>query len=228
MGHMPEAALPYRFDIITLFPAPLEAYFEASVLGKAKASGLIEIHLHQLRDYATDKHRTVDDTPYGGGAGMVLRPEPLARAIRAVQSLAPERKTRTVLFSAKGPRFDQGRAREYRAEYDRLILICGRYEGVDERIARHYVDEELSIGSYVLTGGEVPAMAVVDAVARLLPGVLGNEESALDESYSEGEVLEYPQYTKPEVFEGHRVPEVLLSGHHAEIERFRRQHQKPS
>lgn len=215
------AGQPYRFDIITLFPDPLREYFGASILGAAQKEGKMEVHLHQLRDYALDKHRTVDDTPYGGGAGMVLKPEPLAAALAAVKAEASDLRSRTVLLSAKGPLYTQKKAEGYAAEYERLILICGRYEGVDERIAEHYVDEELSIGAYVLTGGEIPAMAVVDSVARLLPGVLGNAESAKEESYSQGDNLEYPQYTKPEIFEGHRVPEILLSGNHAAIRQFR-------
>lgn len=211
-----------RFDIISLFPESFTSYFDASILKRAKDARLIEIHTHQLRDFAHDKHKTVDDTPYGGGAGMVLKVEPIAEALEHVKSLEPEKKTRTVLFSAKGKVFTQEDAKRL-SSYDRLILLCGRYEGVDERVADYLIDEELSIGEYVLTGGEIPAMIVVDAVSRLVPGVLGNAESAETESHSVPGMLEYPQYTKPEIWQDMRVPEVLLSGHHGEIEKWRQE-----
>ena len=210
-----------RFDIISIFPESFASYFGVSILRRAQEDGLIDIHTHNLRDFSSDKHRTVDDTPYGGGAGMVFKIEPLVGALEHVSSLVPEKRSHIMLFSAKGKAFTQSDARRL-ACYDRLIMICGRYEGVDERIMR-FVDEEFSIGEYVLTGGEIPAMAVVDAVSRLLPGVLGNEESAETESHSEEGVVEYPQYTKPEEFQGDRVPEVLLSGHHGEIAKWRRE-----
>lgn len=229
-----------RFDIISLFPESFTSYFGVSILKRAVEDGLIEIHTHHLRDFTYDKHKTVDDTPYGGGAGMLLKVEPLAEAIEAVQkmqdagcmiqdeksithhsSLIPYQKsTRIILFSAKGKTFTQVDARRL-SKYERLILVCGRYEGVDERVAENFVDEELSVGEYVLTGGELPTMVVVDAVARLLPGVLGNSESAETESHSVSGVVEYPQYTKPEEFRGWRVPDVLLSGHHQEIAKWR-------
>lgn len=213
-----------RFDIISLFPESFQSYFAVSILKRAQENKLIEIHAHQLRDFAHDKHKTVDDTPYGGGAGMVLKVEPIAECLEAVinqQSANNEpSKTRKILFSAKGKRMTQEDVKRL-ATYDRLILLCGRYEGVDERVALHLVNEELSIGEYVLTGGELPAMIVVDAVARLVPGVLGNAESAETESHSVLGRVEYPQYTKPEEWQGMRVPEVLLSGHHAEIEKWR-------
>ena len=209
-----------RFDIISLFPESFASYFGVSILKRAQEEQRIEIHTHQLRDFALDKHKTVDDTPYGGGAGMLLKPEPLALSLAHVRAIDSEKKTRVILFSAKGKRYTQEDVRRL-SEYERLILVCGRYEGVDERIAEHFVDEELSIGEYVLTGGEIPALVVVDSVTRLLPGVLGNAESAQKESHSEEGVLEYPQYTKPEVFEEYTVPEVLLSGNHGEIERWR-------
>lgn len=213
-----------RFDIITLFPESFTAYFSVSMLKRAQEKQLIEIHTHQLRDFAHDKHKTVDDTPYGGGAGMVLKIEPIAECLAAVtdqQSAKDETsKTRKILFSAKGKVLTQDDVKRL-ATYDRLILLCGRYEGVDERVAEYLVDEELSIGEYVLTGGELPAMIVVDAVSRLVPGVLGNAESAETESHSILGTVEYPQYTKPEEWQGMRVPEVLLSGHHAEIEKWR-------
>lgn len=222
-----------RFDIISIFPESFTSYFGVSMLKRAQEDGLIEIATHDLRDYAHDVRRTVDDTPYGGGAGMVLKPEPLAEAIEVLKGQDTsdkiqdtngerEQKTRTILFSAKGKPFTQADARRLR-EYDRLIMVCGRYEGIDERIAEHMIDEELSIGEYVLTGGELAAMIVTDAVARLIPGVLGNEESAETESHSEEGVVEYPQYTKPEEFRGWKVPEVLLSGHHAEIAKWRKE-----
>lgn len=215
-----------RFDIISIFPESFASYFGVSMLKRAQEDGLIEIRAHNLREYAHDARKTVDDTPYGGGAGMVLKPEPLAEAIEAVsrkQSTAnKQQKTRVILFSAKGKVFTQADARRLK-EYDRLIMVCGRYEGIDERIAEHFIDEELSIGDYVLTGGEIAAMVVTDAVARLIPGVLGNTESAETESHAEVGIVEYPQYTKPEEFRGLRVPEVLLSGHHGEIEKWRKE-----
>ena len=180
--------------------------------------------MHDLRSFTHDRHHKVDDTPYGGGAGMVMKAEPFFEAVESInrEQSAENKKqgTRVIIFSAKGKVFTQSDARRL-AGYDQLILLCGRYEGVDERVAEHLADEEISIGGFVLTGGELPAMVVVDAVARLLPGVLGNESSAIDESHSTEGVLEYPQYTKPEVFRDWKVPEVLLSGHHAEIEKWR-------
>ena len=220
-----------RFDIISIFPESFMSYFGVSMLKRAQEDGLIEIYTHNLRDFAHDKHKTVDDTPYGGGAGMVLKVEPLVEAIETVskQQTTDNRQqtTRTILFSAKGRVFTQADARRL-AEYDRLILVCGRYEGVDERVAEHFMDEELSIGEYVLTGGEIPAMVVVDAVTRLIPGVLGNAESAATESYSEEGIVEYPQYTKPELFRDLRVPDVLLSGHHGEIAKWRQEQSEKS
>jgi tRNA (guanine37-N1)-methyltransferase len=209
-----------RFDIISLFPESLVSYFTASILKRAQEKNLIEIHRHQLREFTHDAHKTVDDTPYGGGAGMVLKVEPIAEALSYVKSLVPEKSTRTILFSAKGKVCTQEDMKRL-SGYGRLILLCGRYEGVDERVAEYLVDEELSIGEYVLTGGEIPALVVVDAVSRLLPGVLGNSASAMDESHSVLGTLEYPQYTKPEVWKDKHVPEVLLSGHHSEIEKWR-------
>lgn len=216
-----------RFDIISLFPESLTPYFSASILKRAQAKNLIEIETHQLRDYARDKHKTVDDTPYGGGAGMVLKVEPIALTIESVKGLAKTAQTRTILFSAKGKIVTQDDVKRL-ATYERLILLCGRYEGVDERVAEHLVDEELSIGEYVLTGGEIPALVIVDAVSRLIPGVLGNSESTVQESHSVLGTLEYPQYTKPEVWQGRAVPEVLLSGHHGAIETWRKMKSRPT
>lgn len=220
-----------RFDIISLFPESLTPYFGVSILKRAQEKNFITIVTHQLRDFAHDKHKTVDDTPYGGGAGMVLKVEPIAEALETVcndqitsnEEPSADRKnlkTRRILFSAKGKIITQEDIQRL-ADYDHLIMVCGRYEGVDERVAAHLVDEELSIGAYVLTGGEIPALVVVDAVARLIPGVLGNSESAKTESHTIVGTLEYPQYTKPEEWQGMRVPDVLLSGHHGEIEKWR-------
>ena len=222
-----------HFHIISIFPESFESYFGVSILKRAREDKHIDISLHDLRAFTHDKHHKVDDTPYGGGAGMVMKPEPFFEAVESLhgaqnmehRAKRENEKTRIILFSAKGKVFTQADARRL-AEYDQLILLCGRYEGVDERVAEHLVDEEISIGGFVLTGGELPAMIVVDAVSRLLPGVLGNVASAVDESHSEEGVLEYPQYTKPEVFRDWKVPEVLLSGHHAEIEKWRKNHSR--
>ncbi len=255
-----------KFNIITIFPAIFDAYFNASILKRAQEKELISINIYNARDYATDKHRTTDDTPYGGGAGMVMKVEPIYRAVQDVlnvesvvdvqnvqdvedieidnynnrsnRTIKTPRTSRTigtpgtriVLFSAKGKKYTQ-RDTERLSKYDNLILICGRYEGVDERVAEYLADEEISIGDYVLTGGEIPAMVLVDSIARLLPGVLGNEESFQKESHAIDGYLEHAQYTKPEEFfpndggvpeeSGWKVPEVLLSGHHSEIEKWR-------
>lgn len=222
-----------RFDIITIFPEIFDSYFSESIIARAQKQGAVEIVVHNLRDFTEDKHLTVDDTPYGGGAGMVLRLEPIYKALVSVVGKnnlpcwrkSKKSKTKIVLFSAKGERYVQAKARDY-AKLERVVLICGRYEGVDERVAKYLVDEEVSIGDYVLTGGEIPAMAVVDSVARLLPGVLGNDESIVEESFSSEGYLEYPQFTKPEVFFPKRgvkweVPEILLSGHHQKIKDWR-------
>lgn len=209
-----------RFDIISLFPESFTSYLGVSILKRAQENKLIAIHTHQLRDFAYDKHKTVDDTPYGDGAGMVLKVEPIARALEHVKKCASEKKMRIILFSAKGKVFTQEDAKRL-SEYDRIVLLCGRYEGVDERVADYLVDEEISIGQYVLTGGELPALVVVDAVARLIPGVLGNEESAQHESHTERGVVEHPQYTKPEEWQGMKIPSVLLSGHHGNIAKWR-------
>lgn len=216
-----------RFEILSLFPESFRSYFDVSIIKRAVEAGQVEIITHNLRDFTHDRHKTVDDTPYGGGAGMVMKVEPFAECLAELHrnesgEYRPER-TRTILFSAKGRLFDQSDARRLAERYDRLIFLCGRYEGVDERVAEHLVDEEISIGNFVLTGGELPAMVVTDAVARLLPGVLGNDESARTESHSETGLLEYPQYTKPECFGDWCVPSVLLSGHHGAIEAWRKE-----
>lgn len=208
-----------KFQILTLFPAMFQGPLTESILRRGVESGAISVDLHNIRDYALDRHRTVDDAPYGGGAGMVMKVEPLAACIEAVKAQAP--RARVILTSPRGEPFTQAVARELAAE-DGLIILCGRYEGIDERVRELYVDRELSVGDFVLTGGELAAMVIVDTVSRLVPGVLGSEESALDESFSDG-LLEYPQYTRPPEFRGLTVPPVLLSGNHREIDRWRRQ-----
>ena len=203
-----------RIDVLTLFPKMFESPFAESIVARARSTGRLDLGLHDLRTWATDRHRTVDDVPYGGGAGMVFSPQPLADAIRALRA-----RGRVVLLSAQGRRFDEAAARRL-AALDHLVLVAGHYEGVDERVIESDVDEELSIGDYVLTGGELPAMVVVDAVARLLPGVI-DAASLRDESHDAG-LLEGPQYTRPPEFEGRKVPAVLLSGDHASIAKWRR------
>ncbi|HVE92989.1 MAG TPA: tRNA (guanosine(37)-N1)-methyltransferase TrmD [Actinomycetota bacterium] len=240
-----------RIDVLTIFPEAVEPFTQASLLGKAVERGLLEVHVHDLRDHTRDRHRKVDDQPYGGGPGMVMKAEPFFDAlealcgepvspIRAPEGPAPEgpapegdgpegegdgpegagRRPRVVLLSPSGARMDQAKVREL-AQRPWLVLLCGRYEGVDERVAEHLADEELSIGDYVLAGGEAAAIVVVDAVARVLPGVAQDPESIARESFEEG-LLDHPQYTRPPDFRGWTVPEVLLSGHHGEIERWRR------
>lgn len=210
---------PYRFTVLTLFPDMIRDAVGHSILGRGIGAGVIEVKAIDIRDFTTDRHRTADDEPYGGGPGMVMKVEPVASAISNAKMAQPNSKT--LLMSAAGRRFDQSAARRY-ASYDGgLILVCGHYEGVDERIAEHFADEEVSVGDFVLSGGEIAALTIVDATARLLPGVLGNADSLEAESHETG-ILEYPQYTRPPVFEGHEVPAVLLSGNHAEIQRHRR------
>ncbi|MCU0573300.1 MAG: tRNA (guanosine(37)-N1)-methyltransferase TrmD [Syntrophobacteraceae bacterium] len=205
------------FDILSLFPGMFVSPLSDSILGKAVERGLISVRVHNIRSYARDKHQMTDDRPFGGGEGMVMKPEPIVSALRAI---GPEPRPRIILLSPQGKLFDQRAARRL-SGLPRLILICGRYEGVDERVARHFVDEEISIGDYVLTGGELAAMVMVDAITRLIPGVLGNDLSAEAESFVEP-ILEYPQYTRPQEFQGYKVPEILLSGHHAAIQKWRR------
>lgn len=207
-----------RFDILTLFPAMFQGPLTESILKRAQQAGRIEIHLHDIRQWTTDRHRTADDTPYGGGAGMVMKAEPLAAAIRAVRA-TDDRPGVTILLTPDGELLTQQIVREL-ATLPRLLLVCGHYEGIDERVRETLIDRELSIGDYVLTGGELAAMVVVDAVARLVPGVI-DSESIVEESHSDF-LLEYPHYTRPAVWEGRAVPPVLLSGHHSEIARWRR------
>ena len=204
-----------KVDVLTLFPAMFAGPLDESIIKRARAAGLLDLRIHNLRDYAHDRHKTVDDRPFGGGPGMLLKPEPI---FEAVEALAREN-TRVILLSPSGRQFNQAIAREL-AGMDDLLLITGHYEGFDERIRQELADDELSIGDYVLTNGALPAMVIIDTVARLLPGVLGDDQSAHEESFSAG-LLEYPQYTRPAEFRGMKVPEVLLSGNHAEIARWR-------
>lgn len=206
------------FEILTIFPAMFSSPLEESIVRKARDRGLIQVRVHNIRDYALDRHQMTDDRPFGGGEGMVMKPEPIVGALRAIKDAGPS--ARVVLLTPQGRLFNQKTAREL-SRFPRLILICGRYEGVDERVADYFTDDQLSIGDYVLTGGELAAMVVVDAVARLLPGVLGNEGSASADSFSQP-VLEHPQYTRPQDFDGIGVPEVLLGGNHENIRRWRR------
>ena len=209
------------FHVLTIFPDFFNGPFEHGVVAKAREAGLVEIRVHNLRDWTTDRHKTVDDRPFGGGEGMLLKPEPI---FDAVESIWPQRTAsqRLVLLSAQGKRFDQPAVRRL-AGYGELFLICGRYEGVDERVAEHLADEELSVGDFVLSGGELAAAMVIDCVARLVPGVLGNADSALQESFGQENLLDCPHYTRPADFRGWKVPDVLLSGNHEEIRRWRRQ-----
>ncbi|WP_044478323.1 tRNA (guanosine(37)-N1)-methyltransferase TrmD [Paenibacillus antibioticophila] len=210
-----------RMDVLTLFPEMFEGVFTSSILGKAQEKGIVSLSAVNFRQYAGNKHGTVDDTPYGGGGGMVLKPDPIFRAVedllgRTEQGTVP----RIILMCPQGETFTQRKAEELARE-EHLIFICGHYEGYDERIREHLVTDELSIGDYVLTGGELPAMVIIDSITRLLPGVLGNELSAVTDSFSTG-LLEYPHYTRPVEFRGWKVPDILLSGHHANIEDWRR------
>lgn len=209
-----------NFEILTLFPAMLEGFFSESILGRARESGAVRVACTDIRAYTRNKHRRVDDTPYGGGYGMVLACQPVVDCLRAVKSRLTG-SVRTIYLSPQGGLFTHRKAKEL-ASYDNLVLLCGHYEGVDERILELEVDEELSVGDYVLTGGELPAMVIIDCVSRFIPGVLGSAESAEDESFSDG-LLEYPQYTRPAVFRDMAVPEVLLNGNHALIAKWRRE-----
>ena len=207
-----------RIDLITLFPEMCESVLSESIIGRARRSGAIEINCHQLRDFAFDKHRRVDDTPYGGGMGMLMKAEPIALCFEDICK-STDTRPYFIYMSPKGKILDQQKAVEL-SKMDNILIICGHYEGVDQRVLDKIVDEEISIGDYVLTGGELPAMVLVDAVARMCPGVLSDEVCFTDESIYSG-LLEYPQYTRPEVWEGEAVPAVLLSGHHKNIEKWR-------
>jgi tRNA (guanine37-N1)-methyltransferase len=238
-----------QFDIITIFPKMFDSCFNESILARAQKNKLIKINVHDLRKYTTDKHKTVDDTPYGGGVGMVFKIEPIYKILVKIvgknklkcfrkgiknQELRIKNKTNSktkiILLSAKGKKFDQEMAKRF-SKLDKLILICGRYEGVDERVLEYLADEEISIGEYILTGGEIPSMVIIDSVSRLVKGVVGKKESILDESFSKKGYLEHPHYTKPEIFLPNkktrwRVPKILLSGDHKKIEEWREEHSK--
>jgi tRNA (guanine37-N1)-methyltransferase len=209
-----------RLDVLTLFPEAFSGPLQASVLGRALAAGVASVHLHDIRDWSTDRHKTVDDYPFGGGPGMVMKPEPIFAAVEAVRAMA-EPPGRLVLLTPQGRLLTQAIVEELAAE-ERILLLCGHYEGIDERVREHLADDELSIGDYVLSGGEIPALVIIDAVVRRLPGALGSARSLAEESHADG-LLEYPQYTRPAEFRGWRVPDILLSGHHAEIARWQRQ-----
>jgi tRNA (guanine37-N1)-methyltransferase len=215
-----------RFDIITIFPEFFREAIDCGIVRRARNAGLVQITAHDLRQWTTDKHHVVDDRPFGGGDGMVLKPEPIFAGVQALTGAAKRdelpAKTRVVLLSAQGEVFSQPLAQELSQQASHIVLLCGRYEGVDERVSEALVTDEISIGDYVLSGGEPAAMVVIDAMVRLLPGALGSETSAVFESFSE-DLLDYPQYTRPPEFRGMKVPEVLLSGNHAEIARWRQQ-----
>jgi tRNA (guanine37-N1)-methyltransferase len=209
-----------RIDVVTIFPGLVEGPLSDGIVQRARERGLVDLRVHDLRDHAEDRHRTVDDAPFGGGPGMVMKAEPFFRAVQAIRADAPAGAEAVVLLSPRGRRFDQGIARRF-ARLDRLVLLCGRYEGIDERVAQELATEELSLGDFVLTGGEVAALAVAEATVRLLPGALGDEGSAEADSF-EGQLLDWPHYTRPATWRGRSVPEVLVSGDHGRILRWRR------
>jgi len=210
-----------RFDIITVFPELFAGVLECGIIRRARQSGLVEIRIVNLRDFAKDKHRSVDDRPYGGGEGMVFMPAPLFEAIEFCRGEEKDAQSQVVLLTPQGKTWSQDLAAEF-ATISHLMMICGRYEGVDQRVINCLVDREISIGDFILTGGEIPAMVVLDSVVRLIPGALGCADSAVNESFSTG-LLDYPQYTRPAEYRGHTVPEVLLSGDHARIEKWRKE-----
>lgn len=218
-----------RFDILTLFPGLFDGVFDESIVRRAIDAGQVSVNLHNIRDYATDKHHVTDDTPYGGGGGMVMKPEPIVSAVEDVlgtdlvrrQKETGEVEVPVILLTPAGRLFSQAMAREFE-RYGQMVMICGRYEGVDERVSELVVTDEISIGDYVLSGGEIPAMVIVEAVTRLVPGVLGDMRAMIEDSHAHG-LLEYPHYTRPAEFRGLRVPDILVSGHHAQVERWRRE-----
>jgi len=217
-----------RFDIITIFPEVFKPYFDQSIIGRAQRKKLVKINLFDLRDYTIDRHRTVDDRPYGGGAGMILMVEPIHKAVKYIKRKSRVKKSKIILLSAKGKKFDQKMAQQF-SKLDQLIIISGRYEGVDERVAKYVADTEVSIGDYVLTGGELPAMVITDAITRLIPGVI-TKGSLEEESFSRKKYIEYPHYTRPEstIIDGkkRKVPKTLVSGNHQEIEKWQKSHSK--
>lgn len=215
-----------KFHLISIFPNIFDSYLNESIIKRAVDKKIVRFKIHNLRDYTNDKHKTVDDTPYGGGAGMLMKIEPLYKALTAIKKLSKKTnpsKRKIILMSASGKTWDQNLAKKY-SKLDELIFICGRYEGVDARI-KHFIDEEISVGDYVLTGGELPALTIIDSITRLIPGVLGNKESIVEESHSEEGVNEYPQYTRPEIFKAgakkYPIPKILLSGNHKDIKEWR-------
>ena len=220
-----------QFDVITIFPKIFECYFKESIINKATKRGLISINIHNLRDFSQDAHKKVDDKPYGGGRGMVMMVEPICRAVKTVKSKIKNQKSKIVLFTPRGKKFNQKLAYQF-SKLDQLILICGRYEGVDERVAKYIADSEISVGDFVLMGGELPALMLIETVSRLTPGVVGKSEDLLKKRITkERGFIEYPQYTRPEVFSGEKgakwqVPKVLLSGHHKKIGEWRKKHSK--
>ena len=210
---------PLLFDVFTLFPAVFTPYLDTSILQRARASSLVEVRLHNIRDWTTDRHHVCDDIPYGGGGGMVMKPEPIFTAVESVLGAPPS--CPLILLDPQGRVFTQAVAQEL-SQYSHLALLCGRYEGIDERVRQHLVSDEISIGDYVLSGGELPALVLIDAITRLVPGALGDPDGASDDSHATG-LLEYPHYTRPPVFRGWGVPDILLSGDHGRIARWRRQ-----
>jgi tRNA (guanine37-N1)-methyltransferase len=208
-----------RFDVFTLFPEVFVPYLDSSILLRARQNGLLDVRLHNIRDWTTDRHHTTDDMPYGGGGGMVMKPEPIFAAVETVLGIPPA--CAVILLTPQGRVFTQSVAQEL-AQYAHLGLVCGRYEGVDERVREHLVTDEISIGDYVLSGGELPALVLIDALTRLIPGALGDPDGAADDSHAMG-LLEYPHYTRPPEFRGWRVPDILLSGDHGRVDRWRRE-----
>lgn len=219
MQHRWKTAVTVKFDIVTIFPKMVEGPLAEGIVSRGIAAGLLDVRVHDLRGFTTDRHRVVDDMPFGGGPGMVLKPEPLFRAVERITA-ERGRPEAIVLTSPDGERLTQRTAERLR-DLGHVAILCGRYEGVDDRVRRHLATEEISIGDYVLSGGELPALVIVDAVARLVPGVVGDEQSVARDSFAKG-LLDFPQYTRPADFEGHAVPPVLLSGHHRDIDRWRR------
>ena len=209
-----------RFDVLTLFPELVSGILSESIIGRAQKAGYLSVHAHNIRDWSEDKNRRVDDTPYGGGMGMLMAAPPVYNCYDAVRAMAPDMKARVIYMSPKGRVLTQEHAKELKENYDRLIILCGHYEGIDQRVLDEIVDEEISVGDYVLTGGELPACILVDCVSRLIDGVLASAECYENESIASG-LLEYPQYTRPYEFHGVKVPDVLLSGHHARIAEWR-------
>ncbi len=231
--------IPMKFNVLTIFPEMIESYCKESILGRAQKKGTIHVSAANIRDFTDDKHKTVDDTPYGGGAGMVMKVEPLYKALKSIDAIpfskvkglskvkkvfdgSLGKKKKTIFLSPRGKQFDQKMAKKL-SSFDELTFICGRYEGIDQRVSDHLIDEEISIGPYVLAGGELGALVMIEAIARHIPGVLGNEQSIVEESHSESIDAEYPQYTKPSEFLGWKVPDVLLSGDHKKIAKWRKE-----